>query len=213
MVQNRRGLFLDLDGTLANSLHVLKQVFVQFKEKYGLNQPEQFEEFNGPPLEVIVQILKDRWRINDSAENLLQEYLNAILARYGTVDLFDDARTLLESFPREDWFVAVVTSNTAAISGRWLKTHGIDSVIDLIVSGDSVLQGKPHPEPYLKALRESGCSPENTMAVEDSRSGVMSALSAGIPTYFVQRSTVNPEFQSQAIKIRSLTEIFQEIIK
>ena len=48
-----------------------------------------------------------------------------------------------------------------------------------VVTGDSVSQGKPHPEPYLTAAKLLGVQPEDCLAVEDSDPGTTSAVAAG----------------------------------
>jgi beta-phosphoglucomutase-like phosphatase (HAD superfamily) len=50
---------------------------------------------------------------------------------------------------------------------------------DVVVTGDRVELGKPHPEPYLKAAAELGVAPGDCLAVEDSNTGAKSAQSAG----------------------------------
>lgn len=52
----------------------------------------------------------------------------------------------------------------------------------VIVTGDEVTHGKPHPEPYLTAAHALGVSPEECVALEDSIPGVTSAVAAGVPT-------------------------------
>ncbi|MRR18048.1 MAG: HAD family hydrolase, partial [Deltaproteobacteria bacterium] len=39
---------------------------------------------------------------------------------------------------------------------------------------------KPHPEPYLKAIEQSGFSPHECLVIEDSPRGLASALAAGL---------------------------------
>lgn len=51
-----------------------------------------------------------------------------------------------------------------------------------IVAGDEVVNTKPHPEPYLTACRLAGAAPEECLAVEDSPTGVASAVAAGVVT-------------------------------
>ena len=51
-----------------------------------------------------------------------------------------------------------------------------------VVTGDAVSRPKPHPDPYLEAARRLGVDPGDCVAVEDSRTGVASALAAGVPT-------------------------------
>ena len=42
---------------------------------------------------------------------------------------------------------------------------------DVVVCGDEVSHGKPHPEPYLRAAELLGCAPGETLAIEDSQTG------------------------------------------
>jgi len=50
---------------------------------------------------------------------------------------------------------------------------------DVVVTGDVVTRGKPHPEPYLHAARLLGVDPEECVAIEDSNTGARSAEAAG----------------------------------
>ena len=54
-----------------------------------------------------------------------------------------------------------------------------EATFDHVVTGDGVLQGKPHPEPYLKAARGLGVDPTRCLAIEDSNTGARSAEAAG----------------------------------
>lgn len=49
----------------------------------------------------------------------------------------------------------------------------------VVITGDAVQQGKPHPEPYLKAAALLGVDPADALAIEDSNTGARSAESAG----------------------------------
>jgi HAD superfamily hydrolase (TIGR01509 family) len=50
------------------------------------------------------------------------------------------------------------------------------------ITGDEVHHGKPHPEPYLAAAAALGVDPRACVAIEDSPTGVASALAAGCVT-------------------------------
>jgi HAD superfamily hydrolase (TIGR01509 family) len=50
------------------------------------------------------------------------------------------------------------------------------------VTGDEVTNGKPDPEPYLAAAAALGADPAACVAIEDSPTGVASALAAGCAT-------------------------------
>jgi HAD superfamily hydrolase (TIGR01509 family) len=50
---------------------------------------------------------------------------------------------------------------------------------DVVVTGDEVRDGKPHPEPYLTAARRLDVDPARCVAIEDSPTGIASAEAAG----------------------------------
>jgi beta-phosphoglucomutase-like phosphatase (HAD superfamily) len=50
------------------------------------------------------------------------------------------------------------------------------------ITGDEVRNGKPDPEPYLAAAAALGVDPAECVAIEDSPTGVASALAAGCAT-------------------------------
>jgi beta-phosphoglucomutase-like phosphatase (HAD superfamily) len=50
------------------------------------------------------------------------------------------------------------------------------------ITGDEVSNGKPDPEPYLAAAATLGVDPAQCVAIEDSPTGVASALAAGCAT-------------------------------
>ena len=49
----------------------------------------------------------------------------------------------------------------------------------MVVTGEQVERGKPHPEPYLTAAAALGVPPEECVAIEDSNTGAKSAEAAG----------------------------------
>jgi len=56
-----------------------------------------------------------------------------------------------------------------------LSKLGIIEFFDLILSNEDVKNSKPHPEIYWKAISEMSCLPEETLIVEDSPYGLLSA--------------------------------------
>ena len=68
-----------------------------------------------------------------------------------------------------------------------------DGTFAAVVTGDEVSHGKPHPEPYRAAARLLGVSAEDCVAIEDSPTGVRSAVAAGVPTLAVPHVVAVPE--------------------
>ncbi|GIG54453.1 HAD family hydrolase [Demequina activiva] len=96
-----------------------------------------------------------------------------------------DARALLERVVAAGIPCALVTMSYSRLAQAFLATA--PDAFAVVVTGDRVAHGKPHPEPYLTAAAELGVPIAQCVAVEDSPTGVASALAAGARTVGVER--------------------------
>ena len=72
-----------------------------------------------------------------------------------------------------------------------------------MITGDEVEHGKPHPEPYWAACRGLGVEAGDCIALEDSPTGVRSAVAAGVPTIAIPFVIPVPEIAG-AVQIGTL---------
>jgi HAD superfamily hydrolase (TIGR01509 family) len=70
---------------------------------------------------------------------------------------------------------ALVTMSYAAIAQPVVAALPFTAM----VTGDQVTNGKPHPEPYLRAAELLGVDAADCLAIEDSGTGATSANAAG----------------------------------
>ena len=49
-----------------------------------------------------------------------------------------------------------------------------------VITAEDIINGKPHPEPYLKTAEKLGVAPANALVIEDSVNGVRSGKAAGL---------------------------------
>jgi phosphoglycolate phosphatase len=83
----------------------------------------------------------------------------------------------------------VAVTNAPRLNAEMLLSGlGIADRFKVLVIGDELAHGKPHPMPYLAGLRAVDAAPEHSIAFEDSRSGVQSASAAGITTIGIRTS-------------------------
>ncbi len=82
--------------------------------------------------------------------------------------------------------LVVVSSSSRTEMELVLDQTGIQPLIDGFVSADDVEQPKPDPEPYRKALTITHSNPDQALALEDTDTGVESALAAGLPVIAVR---------------------------
>lgn len=100
---------------------------------------------------------------------------------------------------------ALVTMSWNSLAAVLLDSLPPDTFAQ-VVTGDTVDHGKPHPEPYLLAARRLGVAPHECVAIEDSPTGVRSAVAAGVPTLAVPHIVSVPQ-QQGAHQLQTLTGV------
>src|SRR5450755_4184406 len=142
-----KGLFLDLDGTLADSLPALKAVYLSFLSGFGAKGGEaEFQRLNGPPLAKIIELLKQTHDLPGEQAELLELYSVMLRQAHESAQPAIGARELLQHARTFGWKVAVVTSSPRFSALKWLELGGLSDKVDVVVGGDEVVAGKPDAE-------------------------------------------------------------------
>ena len=88
--------------------------------------------------------------------------------------------------------LAVATSSAPDFMRRVLDTLGLTDHFRVQESSFFLPIGKPHPQVYLNTLMKLGYPAEKAIAIEDSPTGVASALRAQIRTFWIRPSPMPP---------------------
>ncbi len=103
----------------------------------------------------------------------------------------DGAQEMLEALAAEHIPMALVTNTQRALTERALNNIG-RQYFSVSVCGDDVLNGKPAPDPYLRAAELLGMRPSDCLAVEDSVTGTAAAEGAGCAVLVVPNDVPVP---------------------
>ena len=87
---------------------------------------------------------------------------------------------LLEFCDKRTLARAVVTNAPRANAELVIGALGLKDRLPILVCSPELERGKPDPLPYLTALKLTGARAKNSVAFEDSLSGVRAAAAAGI---------------------------------
>ena len=129
------------------------------------------------------------------------------------VDLFSSAKTTLEQLREMKLALAVATSSVSASARPLLDRTGIRSLFSVVITGDEVQQGKPHPDIYLRAAKKLGISPEACLVIEDAPQGVQAGLDSGAHVAAVCTSRQASELKDAHLVIESLNELNPTIVR
>lgn len=205
-------ILLDLDGTLADSLSVMHIAYRVFLKKFHRKATvAEFNSLNGPPLLEVVRSLRHLHAIQDTEEILLSIYSDIIEQAYAEVKPANGALDLLQKAKEHGCTIGIVTSNTRKRTQTWLETVRLGHMIDFIISGEEVIKGKPHAEPYLAALKKASCNPADIVAIEDSPQGAQSAINAGLKTFVIVRGSAGHFWPRGVELIPSLFQVIERL--
>jgi HAD superfamily hydrolase (TIGR01509 family) len=182
MPNTLRAVIFDLDGVLADSEPWWNEIDAQLLAHYGVTyRGEYHRDVLGVNYRAAIEFYQKTYALNASAEEMMRHRAEAagdVFAR--CVGLFPAARSVLEELQRLGLRLAVATSSVGASARPFLNRHNLTSFFDVIVTGDEVEHGKPHPDIYLSAAEKLGFAPGACLVIEDSLSGIAAAQAANM---------------------------------
>ena len=176
-------ILFDLDGTLANTDPLHYKVWHEILKNYGLKIDEKFYRtymsgrLNSQIIRSILPhlLLEESQQLAEEKEVRFRELATELKPMAGL-------SKILEWTQKHGLKRAVVTNAPRANAFSMLEVLGLTNAFDTIVLGEEAEFGKPHPAPYCLALHYLNITPNSAIAFEDSPSGILSSVGAGIYT-------------------------------
>jgi len=184
----------DMDGTLVDTEPYWIAAEHEIVEEHGGTWSAEFaHQLVGNDLLVSARFIKENSAVPWEPERIVDELLDRVISRVTEhVPWRPGARELLSALREEGVPSALVTMSWRPLADAVVGALP-EGTFAAVVTGDEVSHGKPHPEPYRAAARLLGVSPEDCVAIEDSPTGVRSAVAAGVPTLAVPHVVAVPE--------------------
>jgi HAD superfamily hydrolase (TIGR01509 family) len=176
-------VIFDMDGVLIDSepLHYCVANRVLSVDGLSGMDRQEYERFLGTTVEAMFEALNAQYHLRRSLAEFVAHYDQALLlALEEPREPADGVKPLIARLRALGLQLAVASSSRRAWVDATLRSIGLWTAFDTVVSGDDVQHGKPDPEIYLLAAGRLGVRPERCLAIEDSPNGVQSARSAGM---------------------------------
>jgi len=185
MTKNQKSPFaiiFDMDGVIVDSNPYHRIALKNFCDKHGYHLSDEylktkiFGRTNADWLRELFQYKMEEKELVDLEEEkeamfrkIYEPYIKPVNGLTNFLHLLQD-----NHIPR-----AIATSAPSSNVDFILNKTGVGEYFQIIIHGDMIENSKPHPEIYRKTIRAIGYPPQKCLVIEDSLSGIESALKAG----------------------------------
>jgi HAD superfamily hydrolase (TIGR01509 family) len=198
-----KALVFDFNGTISDDEPVLMRVYQELFEEIG--QPITDDEYLSELAGHTDPEMFTRWLGSadpDLMEDRIRRY-NALVADGSTVD--EETRAAIR-YAAERSPVGLVSSAYRSEIEPVLDVTGLRPAFTVVVALDDVTNGKPHPEPYLRAAELLGVAASELVVLEDTDIGVTSGKAAGAYVVGITR-TLGPERMREADELADRVDV------
>jgi len=175
---------------------------------------EDERRFIGMSIPDIYNILYDKYKLNLSLKQFMEEYDKIAYIIYNKkVSMVPKCLELIKTLKSKNFQLGLASSSPKNWIDIVLKRFELAVYFDVITSGDEVKKSKPHPEIFLKTADKMKMNPEKCVVIEDSRNGVIAAISSGMKVIGLKTKEYDQDLSYANIVIDNLEKISLDKIK
>jgi len=193
-----KAVIYDLDDLMVNSIGLHEKAWrlllKEYQADHGALPADLRSSFVGRRIIDILQVIKDYFNLPATLEDLYQKRTAIFLALVREkLTPMPGLKASLDFFKDHDFKIALATSAAKSYYQLVLEKFGLEKYFAVIVCGDDVKTGKPHPETYLVACQKLGLPPGDCVVLEDATNGIAAANAAGCKCIAVRNPHTPPQ--------------------
>lgn len=177
-------VIFDMDGVIIDSEKLYRKAFDIVVTRYGgASSGELFARQMGKEMKEAQKIIVETAALEVSPECFGKEYLEEFLKIARKRLIPNPGLEELLKYLKGKVRIGLASSTPRVIVKEFMNRLGLSPYFDEIICGDMVARSKPDPEIYRLVSQKLNVKPENCIAIEDSPSGIESAVNAGIKVF------------------------------
>ena len=196
MLENKKAVIFDLDGSLVDSMWIWNEVDIQYMKKYNLTQPDNFhKDIEGMSYTETAQYFLDTFpTLRLTLDEVRREWMEMTFGLYTTkVLLKPGAREFLDYMRAAGIRMGIATSNARELVDATLSALHIREYFDSVRTSCEVAAGKPAPDVYLKVAGDLRVCPKSCLVFEDVPKGIEAGKNAGMYVCAVDDAFSRPD--------------------
>ena len=180
MPQQFRAVIFDLDGVLADSEPWWNEIDAKLLAEYGVTyRGEYHRNVLGVSYRLAVEFYKKAFGLSVPTDEMMR-LRGEIAADFfaNRIDVFPSTKPVLQELQQMNLHLAVATSSVSVSARPFLARHRLTTFFEVVVTGEEVEHGKPHPDIYLRAAEKLAIPADACLVIEDALSGIAAAKAA-----------------------------------
>lgn len=182
MLNGKKAVIFDLDGTVVDSMWMWKQIDIDYLARFGIEMPEDLQScIEGMSFTETAVYFKERFGINDELDEIKKSWNDMAWDIYeNRVRLKPGVKEFLTELKKRGIKTGIATSNSKELVKVVLDKQNIAKYFDAVHTSCEVKKGKPAPDIYLLVAERLGVSPAECLVFEDIMQGIAAGKNAGM---------------------------------
>lgn len=188
MLENKKAIIFDLDGTLIDSMWMWKAIDIEFLQEYGYECPDDLQRIiEGMSFTETAIYFKERFHLPLSLDEIKAIWTEMSIDKYRhEVPLKTGVKEFLDYAASMGIRCGIATSNGREMVDAVLQSLSITSYFQVVTTACEVKVGKPEPDIYLKVAETLGVDPRDCLVFEDIPAGITAGKRAGMTVCAVE---------------------------
>ena len=178
-IKNTNAFLFDLDGTLIISDDIYYNIWCNILKEYNIFIDDDFyyKYIYGNSDTIVLNNIFG----NTSLLNKISTEKNLLINKsISNITIIDGAFEFIKKIWEKGHKIAIVTNSDYIIAYNSVLKFNLDKYISFIISANNCVNNKPHPEPYLNAIKKFNIDNNKCYIFEDSKSGLISAYNSKV---------------------------------
>ena len=182
MSKKIKAVIFDMDGVLIDARNWHYESLNRALGLFGaeISEYDHIVTFDGLPTKKKLELISIDGRI----PNKLHDFINNLKQVYTWELVYTKCKPnfqhqfALSNLKSHGYKVVVCSNSIRKTIELMMEKSGLNQYLDFFLSNQDVLNAKPNPEIYIKAIQRLGLNPVECLIVEDNQNGIKAALAS-----------------------------------
>ena len=197
-MKNVHGILFDMDGTILDSEGLWDKAQIKFLKENGITATSNdFSDFKGLSYKHFYPLFIKKFNIQGPIDDIrlkLRTYLYKIMET--ELKYIKGFEGFYKTYIRGTELKVGLITNTTRLSYQKIQTClNINDYFDFVITVNEAKEPKPSPMPYLQAMKSLSLHPNETIIIEDSKIGLISAVNSKAKVIGITTSLTDEEIK------------------